>query len=156
MNIRQATENDQSVLLQAGAVPPPKPVSRDLILGFEQILLGMPQVEVRIEHEFAHGVYARTMYLKAGTTLVGKLHKTRHLFFVMSGLVLVTTEAGCAEYEGPVMVASNPGDKRVIHAVTDVVWTNIHATNETDPKRIEAEVIAPDYEALDCSATGVT
>ena len=128
--------------------------ARDRIMAFEALMLTMPQIEVEISHEFADGVCARTMRLLAGTTLVGKLHKTRHLFFILSGTALVSNEAGTRELVGPLMVASDPGEKRVIHAVTDVVWTNIHATNETDPERIESEVIAPDYEALGIALLG--
>ena len=114
----------------------------------------MPQVDVEITHEFADGVCARTMRLAAGTTVVGKLHKTKHLYFILNGTVLVHHEGGSRELVGPLMVVAEPGEKRVIHAITDVVWTNIHATNETDPAKIEGEVIAPDYEALGVALLG--
>lgn len=129
-------------------------LSRAKILRLESEMLAMPQVDVPITHEFADGVCARTMHMPAGSTIVGKLHKTRHIFFVMQGLVSIYTEFGERRVVAPAMIVSEPGEKRVIYAHTDVVWTNIHATHETDPAKIEEEVIAPSYEALEIALLG--
>lgn len=126
-----------------------KATPRDKVLRLQDEMLRMPQVDIPIEHAFADGVYARTMRVPAGVALVGKLHKTRHLWFLMSGKVTVYTEFGLKTYEAPAMIVSEPGEKRVIVAHTDVVWTNIHATNETDPEKIEREVISPTYDDLE-------
>ncbi len=40
----------------------------------------------------------------------------------------------------PVTIVSQPGTKRAIHALEDTVWTNIHATNETDLDKLVEEL----------------
>jgi hypothetical protein len=43
-------------------------------------------------------------------------------------------------------MVSEPGTKRAVYAETDVVWTTIHPTEETDLEKIEEEVIAKTFQ----------
>ena len=45
-----------------------------------------------------------------------------------------------------VILTSPPGTKRVVFAVTDVVWTTVHVTDKTDLGEIEDFVIAKTFE----------
>jgi quercetin dioxygenase-like cupin family protein len=104
-------------------------------------------VECPLQHVFAPGAYARTMFIPAGTVIVGKIHKHAHLNILSQGTVCVKTETeGDRELTGPLTMVSPPGTKRAVYAVTDAVWTTIHLTNETDLEKIEGEVIAPTFE----------
>ena len=99
-----------------------------------------------LQHVFAPGAYARTIFLPAGSVIVGKIHKHKHLNILSQGTVYVMTEAGgTEELQGPLTMVSEPGTKRAVFAVTDTVWTTIHLTNSTDLATIESEVIARDY-----------
>ncbi len=107
----------------------------------------LPDVDCPLQHTFAPGVYARTIFIPAGTCIVGKIHKHQHLNILSVGEVTVVTEqGGDEELKGPMVMVSPPGTKRAVYAHTDVVWTTIHLTENTDLEQIEDEVICPTYE----------
>lgn len=101
-----------------------------------------------VRHIFAPGAYAREMLIPAGTVIIGKIHKHAHLNFITKGRARVVTEFGPMEIEAPHTFVSEPGTKRVVHALEDVLWTTVHVTDETDLAKIEDHVIAKDYEEL--------
>lgn len=106
----------------------------------------LPDVEFPLQHTFAPGVYVRTIFLPAGSVIVGKIHKHRHANILSMGRVTVVTEGGGVEdLEGPLTMVSLPGTKRAVCAHTDAVWTTIHPTNSTDLGEIERETIAETY-----------
>ena len=98
-------------------------------------------------HSFAPGIYVRQISIPAGTLIVGKIHKHEHPNFLLKGKVSVFTESGgVEELEAPLQMISPAGTKRIVYSHTDVVWTTIHATNETDLEKIEEETIAESFE----------
>lgn len=113
-----------------------------------QAALGdLPEVDCPLQHVFAPGAYARTIFIPAGTVIVGKIHKHSHLNILSKGIVTVVTEGGGKEeLHGPLTMVSPPGTKRAVYAHTDTVWTTIHLTEETDLEKIEEFVIAKTYE----------
>jgi hypothetical protein len=128
---------------------------RELILRFEGALRGIEGAMFDdcypLKHIFAPGIYAREITLPKGDILVGKIHRHRHLNFMMSGHVQVFTEQGGLEdMTGPITMVSEPGTKRVVHVLEETVWTTIHHNpdNETDLLKLEYIVIAPSYEEL--------
>ncbi len=122
---------------------------RDSILALEKAMLEQPQVEIEPTHYFADGIYAREIVIPAGTLLTGKIHKTRHLNIVSKGKIAVVTEWGQKIIEAPFTFVAEPGTKRVGVALEDTVWTTIHASEETDLVKLEDELIAPSFEALE-------
>lgn len=101
-----------------------------------------------LDHQFAPGVYMRTLNIKQGTLIIGKIHKHEHPNILSKGEVLVLTESGGVEHlTGPVQMISPAGTKRAVYALQDTVWTTIHLTDETDLKKIEDKVIAPSFDA---------
>lgn len=104
-----------------------------------------------VVHHFAPGLYARECHIKAGVTVVGKIHKHSHMNTISKGRVIVTTEHGeePEEFVAPYSFVSKAGTKRAVHALEDVIWTTYHPTKETDLEKIEAEVIAESYEELE-------
>lgn len=102
-----------------------------------------------VEHFFAHGTYARQMFLPKGHILIGKIHKYECVNIVSYGRIRVATEEGLKTIEGPCTFVSPAGVKRAGFVEEDTLWTVIHATNETDLEKIEEEVIAPSFEALE-------
>jgi quercetin dioxygenase-like cupin family protein len=120
------------------------------IADLEAVMLTMDSAldDFPVTHHFAPGVYAREMFLPAGGTIVGKIHRHAHLNIISKGRVIVTTEGGTDELTGPCTFTSYAGTKRAVHVIEDTIWTTIHVTEETDLEKIEAEVIAPSYDAL--------
>ncbi|MDQ7996058.1 MAG: hypothetical protein AAGC76_09405 [Luteibacter sp.] len=111
----------------------------------EAFLLTQPRDDCATSHYFADGVYGRALLIPAGTALTGKMHRQRHLNFLMQGTIRVWTEqGGMKELEAPQIIVSDPGTKRVGYALTDTIWVTVHATEKTDLAEIEAEVIIPE------------
>jgi hypothetical protein len=110
----------------------------------EDFLRTQPKDDCATSHYFADGVYGRALLIPAGTALTGKMHRQRHLNFLMQGTIRVWTEQGMKDLEAPQIIVSEPGTKRVGFALTDTIWVTVHATDKTDIGEIEAEVIIPE------------
>lgn len=118
--------------------------SHEAIDEIEALAKQAPQIDCPLVHHFAPGVYAREIHMPAGTFIIGKIHKTRHLCIVSQGRALVggVGEAGRL-VEAPCTFMSEIGTRRWLRILDDMVWTTIHPTNETDLEKIEALIIEP-------------
>lgn len=94
-------------------------------------------------------VYCRQIFLPAGTTIIGKIHRHGHANFILKGKVRVATEFGQQSLEAPCTFISEPGLKRAVLVDEDTIWTTVHVISgnlgEDDLDKIEDEVIAPTY-----------
>lgn len=107
----------------------------------ERALLDMPQVPCPITHTFMPGIYIRQMEAPAGTFLVGHEHKTHHMCMLLKGKLELRNDNGTATVlEAPMIFEGKPGRKIAV-ALTDVIFCNLHATNETDVSKIEDALI---------------
>lgn len=104
----------------------------------EAEILKHPQVELPVAHDHCDGVYARSMFIPAGTVATGAVHRHQSFFVVRTGILIVHTPDGPLEYRAGHMSITQPGDKRAVVAVTDVIVTTFHANpaNETDPQTL--------------------
>jgi len=101
-----------------------------------------------LEHKFVDGAYVRTITIPADIVMTSKIHKVTHPYFVMKGEVDVLTESGIQRIKAPYQGITMAGTKRILRTYTEVVWTTVHVTNETDLDKIENQVIAKSYEEL--------
>lgn len=120
---------------------------RAKVIALEDEVRRLPQVELPTTHHFANGMYARVLELKAGYTIIGKVHKAEHLFILASGKLAVTVDDQVMVLDAPMVVPSKGGVKRAGHALTDCVCINVHRTDLTDVALIEDELIEPDPKA---------
>ena len=134
---------------------------RKQILDFEATLLSMQDQDGvylgdnhkhPLKHVFAEGIYLRELRLEAGTTIVGKIHKTKHLNTLAKGECLVITTEREKHIEAPCTFESVEGEQKAILAITDVVWQTYHVTDKTDLNEIERDVIVDNFEQLDNKA----
>lgn len=116
------------------------------IYRLQDFMRELPQVEPAVIHHFSDGIYARELHIPAGVCLVGALHATKHLFTVSSGKCVSVTGAGRLDIEAPYMGETLPGMKRVIHALTDTVWTTFHVTDETDIDKIAEQILVQELD----------
>jgi hypothetical protein len=93
-----------------------------------------------LRHHFANGMYAREMFLPAGTLITGKIKKDEHISVISAGEVYEATEHGAQHIAAPHTFISAPGTKRLVYALRDTVWTTIHRTDETDVDKIDDEL----------------
>jgi hypothetical protein len=133
---------------------------RQKILALEAELARLPSIEpfVTLNEFFAPGQYAREFKLAARpwgddrqAVVIGKIHRHAHVNVVSKGRCTVYTEDGLMEVQAPMTFISAPGTKRVVVIHEDLVWTTVHhnPTDETDLARLEAEIIAVDYNTLE-------
>lgn len=122
---------------------------RGSVLDLQAELLKFPQIDPPLKHHFAEGSYAREMLIPAGAVIIGKIHRHAHVNVISKGRIFVATEFGSEILEAPLTFVSHPGTKRCVYALTDVVWTTIHVTDETDLAKVEDIVICRDYETFE-------
>ena len=130
-----------------------QPERREAILALERAALALPPGSLEtapLRHHFAPGQYAREIFLKANTLTGGKLHRHAHVNILSMGRCLVYTEFGTELLVAPETFISQPGTKRVVLPLEDIVWTTVHAnpTDSRDIAWIEQQIIAPSYEAI--------
>jgi len=115
----------------------------------------MPQAELQTEHYFSQGMYCRKVFRKAGTIIVGKVHKKDHFFMCAQGQIIAWSEKGMVTLNAGDVLCSKAGTKRVTMAVTDAIGITVHKTNKTDLDKIEKELIEPDELALYDSSNNI-
>ena len=94
-----------------------------------------------VVHNFSKGVYTRTVFMPAGSIIVGKLHKTRHLNIILSGKARVWMDNKMLDIGAPDILESKEGCRKILYIVEDMYWTTIHQTDETDLDKLEEELI---------------
>ncbi|HDR9078190.1 TPA: hypothetical protein QDA98_000740 [Burkholderia vietnamiensis] len=112
----------------------------DYVNRLEAEVSKLPQAACPVWHHFAPGLYARQMFIPAGTVLTGAVHKTEHLCIV-SGDIDVTTDDGVRRITAQqLIIKSAPGAKRAGFTHADTFWTTVHATDETDLDKLVVEL----------------
>lgn len=115
---------------------------RDKTLMAEAWMKEQPQIELPVKHYFSKGVYARELFIPAGVTLVGEIHKYENLNILSKGSMLVSTEDGIIRVDAHFTVVSPAGTKRIAHTLTECIWTTIHGTDLKDVDAIRNHFIA--------------
>jgi hypothetical protein len=118
---------------------------RSQLDAIEEKMHGMettPIADFPLRHHFADGMYAREMFMPAGTLITGKIKKHEHLSIISLGEVYEATEHGAQHVKAPHTFVSAPGTKRLVYCLSDCVWTTVHRTDETDLDKLDDELIA--------------
>jgi len=131
------------------------PVTRERIFDLQAALAEMPQVECPVRHFFAGGLYAREMFIPAGTCAVGKIHRHDQMTMVLGDVTIVTPGQEPVRIESCEPFVSPAGIKRAAYAHVDSFITTFHANPDDlrDVDAIEAVLIAPSFEALEVPTT---
>lgn len=114
-----------------GGMPSPERV-REL----EQHLMALPQVDLQTGHLVHGGMYARTIFIPAGTVLTGALTNQDNVC-VVHGDITVTTDEGTKRLAGFHVLPACKGAKRAGVAHADTWWTTLWTTELTDITEIE-------------------
>jgi hypothetical protein len=101
-----------------------------------------------LTHSFSEGVYIREMSMRQGGLVIGKIHNKSHTWFLMKGSIIVANENGVEKYTAPTYVNAISGAKRVIQALEDSVFINVHPNpdNITDITELENLLTCDSYE----------
>jgi quercetin dioxygenase-like cupin family protein len=107
---------------------------------FEE-LQGRFDVDLETVHHFSSGVYAKEMHLPAGYMAVSHAHTYDHLSILSKGKAVVKTEDGETVYTAPACIEIKKNLHHGITALEDVTWFCIHATEETNPDKVDEVLI---------------
>lgn len=118
------------------------PPMRSKVNEIEAMMKQMPQRDLPVLHYFSLGLYARELFIPAGTLLTGKIHKCQQLNIMTQGDLSVLTDDGVKRVQAGFVIVSPPGTKRIAYAHTDSRWITVHATDKIDVAQIEQEFIA--------------
>jgi hypothetical protein len=106
-------------------------------------------VEMPVKNHFSPGVYVREIAIPAGTVIVGKVHKTRYLNILQSGLATIITPYRKFLVAGPCTFESFEGEQKIGIIHEDCVWSTVHVTEETDVDKIVEEITASTYDEVE-------
>ena len=124
-------------------------IFRNRIQQLKEESLKLPQVEVPLQHYFSTGVYAREMYVKAGTTITGKIHKDSTVDILLQGVIVVVDDQGIPrKLTAPMVYESKPGISKAGHVLEDVRWVTVHGvdTDTRDIAELESRLVVEDYQ----------
>jgi len=130
-------------------------LARNNIMDIENAMKGLDCYDeggdeiCRIKHYHTPGLYGREMWMPVGCLITGKIHLTEHICILSQGKVTVSDGIVSITYTAPATILSKVGAKRAIYAHEDSVWTNFHATELTDPEKIEEVITVNTFEELD-------
>ena len=95
----------------------------------------------RIVHHFGAHTYIKETHIDAGTILPKHKHSFDHLSVLVSGSVLLTVDDESRAITGYTTLKIEAGKAHTVSALTDVIWLCIHATDETDPEKVDHVLI---------------
>ncbi len=100
-----------------------------------------------LKHYFVEGLYIREMFIEKGSFCIGKIHKHDHAWFLLKGKLLIVTENEEKEVIAPFFSTSLGGTKKVVHAVEDCIFINVHPnpSNDKKLKNIEENIVVDNY-----------
>jgi hypothetical protein len=101
-------------------------------------------------NHFAHGTYGRELFIKAGTYIVGKVHRFDCITVFLSGRLRIVTDSGDFDVVAPRIMTTGTGNKG-IYAYEDSIMFTSHPNpaDSRDMAEIENNIVAPSYEALE-------
>jgi len=94
-----------------------------------------------IIHHFSDGLYAKESVFPAGMSILKHTHNFSHLSILAMGKVVVLKGEELEIVEAPACIEIKAGVTHGVKAITDCVWFCIHATDETDPSKVDEILI---------------
>jgi hypothetical protein len=104
---------------------------------FEEVIKDLDQVECPLLHDFAPGIYLRRILMPKGAYIIGKTHKTKHFNIILSGEANVMIDGVIQNIKAPCVFTSNPGIKKALFIIKEMIWATVHPTDETDIEKLE-------------------
>lgn len=106
-------------------------------------------VDMDIKHHFGGGIYIKETRFKAGEWGEKHTHSFDHLSILVAGKVQLTIDNVGVEIEGPKILTVKADKVHQVLALTDATWLCCHATECTDPEKIDHELIARSHDRQD-------
>jgi len=113
---------------------------REKVERLQDVLLQMPQADVKFLHDFEPGKYIRTMIAPPWSVIVGAEHKTPYKIKLKKGTIAVNIDDKICTLTAPCEFDAPAGVKRVGRVFNEeVIWVDIYENpdNCTDIATIE-------------------
>jgi hypothetical protein len=100
--------------------------------------------DIPIKHSFADQLYVRQMDLKKDHVIVGAIHNHSHVWFLLTGKVIINNNGVKIEHIAPCYTVSKPGSQRIILALEDSIFVNVHKnpTNTKNIPELEKQIVS--------------
>lgn len=86
------------------------------------------------------------MHIPKGVLILGKIHKSEHFLIGCQGELKVWGHGAPKRLRGGDVLVSPPGTRRVLYALSDAIFLNIHRAEPQPIEALEAELMEPDPE----------
>ncbi len=98
---------------------------------------------IPVTHEFADQIYLRKMVMQKNQIVIGAEHKHEHVWFLLTGKVLIKESGETIMHEAPCYTISKPGAKRTIIALEESIFMNVHKNpnNTKNIKELENQIV---------------
>lgn len=107
-------------------------------------LTHLPPAHCPLTHQFAPGLYLRTIFMPAMSMVISEWHRTEHFFIILKGTVSVANgDDPPVVYTASHVGVTRAGTRRVLFCHTDVEWATVHATERVNVEEIMEEIIEP-------------
>lgn len=110
----------------------------DKVRELEKAILAMPQVDLPTQQTLHAGMYARTMFVKAGVTVTGAFMKCPTIL-IISGHMLIYIGTETVEFKGYHIVPAGANRKQAGHAIADTYVTMVFPTKAKTIEGAEEE-----------------
>lgn len=103
---------------------------------------------VKTTHKFVEGMYFRECKLLSNTLTISRTHKSHHMFYCLSGDVLVRHQDDSVSHlKAGDSFESFPGDYRLLYALEDTICMTVHRTDSTDVEEVFETLVEPDEDS---------
>ncbi|MDO8969042.1 MAG: hypothetical protein Q7U74_00035 [Saprospiraceae bacterium] len=92
-------------------------------------------------HILHDGWYIRMMKIPAGDLVIGKVHKTRHMNYLLSGTASIVSDDIQIQATAQFSFESNINTKKAVFAHSDIIYATTHKTHKTDLNEIMKETV---------------
>ncbi len=122
-------------------------VTMSNILAVEKTILeSFEQHKLPVKHHHINGVYARELFIPAGTLLTGKIHNAENIAVLAQGTIRICNGEAAKVIHAPCVMVDKPGTKRMGYAETDCTFITIHRTDAVGIEAIEDELVSSTFE----------
>jgi quercetin dioxygenase-like cupin family protein len=98
-------------------------------------------IDLGIKHHFSKGVYAKEAHIAAGLWAEQHKHTYEHMSILASGIVAVEVNGETTIYVAPAVITIAAETVHKVTALKNAVWFCVHATEETDPEKVDEVLI---------------
>jgi hypothetical protein len=109
---------------------------------------GTDEGSAECDHYFGDGVYVRSLWIKAGSVVVGRLHKQARVCMILAGRCRFVDEFQAQVVEAPWIGEFHAGCKTAVYAETDTLWAACLGTDIKDPQTAFFELTASSHDEL--------